>query len=80
MFRFDQLIRRDTVIRDVKQRYPETLPVFDELHFRTPCDDCTIETVARKNGLNVLDVVESLNQAAFGPKADSEHAGNQTLT
>jgi hypothetical protein len=65
MFRFDQLIRRDTIIRDVKQSHPETIPVFDALHFRTSCDDCSIETVARKNGLNVLDVVEALNQAAF---------------
>ena len=80
MFRFDQLIRRDTIIRDVKQRHPETIPVFEQFNYRGPCDDCTIETVARKNGLNVLDVVAALNQAAFGPKADSEHAGNQTLT
>jgi hypothetical protein len=80
MFRFDQLIRRDTIIRDVKQRHPETITVFEQLHFRPPCDDCTIETVARKNGLNVPDVVEALNQAAFGPKADSENAGKQTLT
>jgi hypothetical protein len=80
MFRFDQLIRRDTIIRDVKQHHPETIAVFEALHFRGPCDDCAIETVARKNGLNVLDVVEALNQAAFGPKAVSEHAGNQTLT
>lgn len=77
MFRFDQLIRRDTIIRDVKQRHPLTLPVFEDLHFRGPCDDCTIETVSRKNGLNVLDVVAALNSAAFGPKADGEHAGNQ---
>jgi hypothetical protein len=79
MFRFDQLIRRDTIIRDVKQRHPETIPVFEQLRYHAACDDCDIETVARKNGLNVLDVVEALNQAAFGPKADSEHAGNQTL-
>ena len=39
MFRFDQLIRRDTIIRDVKQRHPATIPVFEELQFRTPCDD-----------------------------------------
>ena len=80
MFRFDQLIRRDMIIRDVKQRHPETGPVFDAMHYRSPCDDCDIETVARKNGLNVLDVVEALNQAAFGPKADSENAGYQTLS
>ena len=72
MFRFDQLIRRDMIIRDVKQRHPETVSVFEGLHYRSSCDDCDIETVARKNGLNLLDVIEALNQAAFGPKADSE--------
>ena len=78
MFRFDQLIRRDMIIRDVKQRHPETVPVFEELRFRSSCDDCDIETVARKNGLNVPDVVAALNQAAFQSKADIENASNQT--
>ena len=73
MFRFDRLIRRDMIIRDVKQNHPETVPVFDELRFRAPCDDCDIETVARKNGLNVLDVVDALNQAAFPAQAESDH-------
>jgi hypothetical protein len=77
MFRFDQLIRHDMIIRDVKQRHPETIPVFEELRYRPSCDDCDIETVARKNGLNSLDVVEALNQAAFRPKADIENASNQ---
>ena len=78
MFRFDQLIRRDMIIRDVKQLHPDTVPVFEALHFRTPCDDCDIETVARKNGLNTLDVVQALNDAAFGPNAKrDDHASNQ---
>ena len=77
MFRFDQLIRHDMIIRDVKQRHPETIPVFEELRIRASCDDCDIETLARKNGVNSLDVVEALNQAAFGPKADTENASNQ---
>ena len=77
MFRFDQLIRRDAIIRDVKQRHPETIPIFENLHFRSSCDDCEIELVARKNGLNVLDVVDALNRAAFGAKADTEDAGSQ---
>jgi hypothetical protein len=77
MFRFDQLIRRDMIIRDVKQRHPETIPVFEQFRYRPSCDDCDIETVARKNGLNSPDVVEALNQAAFGPKADTENARNQ---
>lgn len=77
MFRFDQLIRRDMIIRDVKQSHPETVEIFERLHFRSVCDDCDIETVARKNGLNIRDVVDALNQAAFGPNADAEkHASN----
>ena len=72
MFRFDQLIRRDMIIRDVKQRHPETVPVFEELHFRSSCDDCDIQTVARKNGQNVRDVVDALNQAAFGAQPEGE--------
>ncbi|HXK03294.1 MAG TPA: hypothetical protein VMS37_12885 [Verrucomicrobiae bacterium] len=79
MFRFDQLIRRDMIIRDVKQRHPETIPVFEGLHYRAACDDCDIETVARKNGLKVQDVVDALNQAAFGtnPDTETENARNQ---
>jgi len=76
MFRFDQLIRRDMIVRDVKQRHSETIPVFEQLHYRAACDDCDIETVARKNGLKVQDVVEALNQAVFGPK-EMDDASNQ---
>lgn len=57
-------------IRDVKQRYPQTIPVFEGFHFRGPCDDCDIETVSRKNGINSLDVVDALNQAAFGSEPE----------
>jgi hypothetical protein len=74
MPRFDQLIRRDMIVRDVKQSHPATIPVFDALHYRPSCDDCSIETVARKNGLAVQDVLDSLNQAAFQPQEDSDDA------
>jgi hypothetical protein len=77
MFRFDQLIRRDMIIRDVKQRHPATISIFENLHYRAVCDDCDIETVARKNGLDVRDVVDALNAAAFGQRADTdENASN----
>ena len=70
MFRFDRLIRRDMLVRDVKQQHPTTVPVFDELGFRSPCDDCDIQTVARKNGLDCTDVIDRLNRAAFGTQED----------
>lgn len=78
MFRFDRLIRGSMIIRDVKQQYPQTIEVFEQFHFRPVCDDCDIETVARKNGIHILDLVGALNDAAFGPeKADrEEHASN----
>jgi hypothetical protein len=80
MLRFDQFIRRDMIVRDVKQRHPQTVPVFDQLRFHPVCDDCDIGTVARKNGLNVGDVVSALNQAAFGATAEGEdHASNEIV-
>ena len=72
MFRFDQQIRRDMIVRDVKQRHPETVPIFERLRFHPVCDDCDIGTVARKNGLNLPDVLNALNNAAFGPQAETE--------
>ena len=60
--RFDELIRPGMIVRDVKQRHPETVEVFEKLGFRGPCDDCTIEQVSRKYGLNSLDVVGELNR------------------
>ena len=69
MFRFDRMIRRDMIVRDVKQSHPETVPVFEEMGFRSSCDDCDIETVARKNGIASQDVLAALNQADFGSNA-----------
>ncbi len=57
------------IIRDVKQSHPETVPVFEGLGFRSSCDECDIETVARKYGIPSQDVVAALNQATFGPDA-----------
>jgi len=76
MFRFDRLIRREMIIRDVKQQYPATVQAFEEMGFRSSCDDCDIETGSRKNGLNSMDVIDRLNQAAFGPKADIVENGS----
>jgi hypothetical protein len=79
MFRFDQLIRRNSIIRDVKLRHPQTIAIFEALHFRAVCDDCDIETVARKNGLPLADVLDALNREAFGahPDKGTEDARDQ---
>lgn len=56
------------IVRDVKQSHPETMPVFESLGFRSSCDECDIETVARKYGISSVDVVAALNQAVFPSK------------
>ena len=73
MFRFDKLIRSHMIVRDVKQQHPETISIFEEFGFRASCDDCDIESVAKKNGLSSMDVVEALNRAAFGTQQDAKH-------
>jgi hypothetical protein len=72
MFRFDQLIRRDMIVRDVKQRHPETIPVFEHFGFHPVCDDCDIATGARKNGVNSADLLDAVNQTAFGGASGSQ--------
>jgi len=60
--RFDKLIRPSYLVRDIKRQHPDTVDVFEKYGFRGPCDDCTIEQVSRKYGLNSLDIVGELNQ------------------
>src|SRR4051794_39099829 len=62
MFRFEQLIRSSMSVRDVKAEFPDTVPVFESYGFRDVCDDCSIEVVARRQGLSPMDVVDDLNQ------------------
>ena len=71
MFRFDQLIRPDMVVRDVKQTHPETIPVFEEFQVRSVCDDCDIETVARRNGIDSRDIIDALNRAISRPAPEA---------
>jgi hypothetical protein len=73
MFRFDQLIRSDMIVRDVRLAHPETEEVFEQLGFRRACDECDIETGARRSGVNVSDALEALNRAAFGPGSNSQN-------
>ncbi len=64
--RFDEMVRAGMMVRDIKVKYPATVPVFEKLGFRESCDDCSVEQVSRKYGLNSGDVVAELNQAITG--------------
>jgi hypothetical protein len=66
--RFDELIRGGMLVRDVKVAHPATRSVFEDLGFRDSCDDCSIDTVCRKYGLDARDVVQKLNEVAAAVK------------
>lgn len=68
--RFDRLVRSGMLVRDVKVRHPECVPVFERYGFRASCDDCSIEQVARKYGLDPLDLVSELNAALLARFAE----------
>jgi hypothetical protein len=67
MFRFDQLIHSRMIVRDIKREWPATIELFDRYGFRPSCDDCDLQSLARKHGLNVADVVTALNLAIAAP-------------
>ncbi len=65
MFRFTDLVRGGEVVRDVKQKYPETSPVFERFGLRPSCYDCTIEMAARKVGASFEDLLVEVNQVIY---------------
>jgi hypothetical protein len=65
MFRFVDLVRGSEIVRDVKQRYPETEPVFERFGLRPPCYDCSIEQAARKAGVLAGDLLQEINETVL---------------
>ena len=65
MLRFTDFVRAGETVRDVKQKYPETEPVFERFGLRPACYDCSIEHGARKVGASVSDLLRELNAVIF---------------
>lgn len=65
MVQFTDLVRGGEAVRDVKQSYPETLPVFDQFGLRPSCDECSIEMSARKVGASFEDLLVEVNKAIY---------------
>ena len=65
MLQFTDLVRGGEVVRDVKQKYPETAPVFEKFGLRPSCDDCSIEMSSRKVGVSLEDLLVDVNKAIY---------------
>jgi hypothetical protein len=65
MFRFTSFVDAGDTVREVRQRHPETEEIFDRYGLRVACFDCSIEQIAIKSGVPVVDLVLELDQAIF---------------
>jgi hypothetical protein len=60
---FSDLVRGEETVRDAKQKFPETEPVFEKFGLRPSCQDCSIQMAARKVGASFEDLLVEINQA-----------------
>jgi len=65
MPQFTDLVRGDEIVREVKQKFPETEPVFEKFGLRPSCYDCSIEMAARKVGASFDDLLVEVNKAIY---------------
>jgi hypothetical protein len=62
---FTDLVRGSEAVRDVKQKFPETAPVFERFGLRPSCDECSIEMAARKVSASCEDLLVEVNKAIY---------------
>ncbi len=65
MLQFTDLVRGGEAVRDIKQRFPETVAVFEAFHLRPSCDECSIEMAARKAGASFEDLLVEVNKVIY---------------
>jgi hypothetical protein len=65
MPRFTDLVRGGEIVREVKEKFPETEAVFEKFGLRPSCYDCSIEMAARKVGASLDDLMVELNKAIY---------------
>ena len=65
MSQFTDLVRGGEMVREVKQKFPETAAVFEKFGLRPSCYDCSIEMAARKAGASLDDLMVEVNKAIY---------------
>jgi hypothetical protein len=65
MPQFTDLVRGGEIVREVKQKFPETESVFEKFGLHPSCYDCSIEMAARKVGASLDDLMVEVNKAIY---------------
>lgn len=56
-------VRRDMIVRDVRERHPETRAVFEQFEVREACWDCSVAEVAHRSAVDLPELLGALNAA-----------------
>ena len=62
-FLFTDRLRRDLIVRDVRNRYPQTDEVFERFGVRPSCWDCSLAVVAHRSGVSLEELLGALEEA-----------------
>lgn len=65
MLQFDDLVRGENTVRDVREKFPETSPVFEKFKMRPSCSDCPITYAARRSGAQLDDLLVQVNETIY---------------
>jgi hypothetical protein len=65
MSQFTDLVRGSEIVRELKQKFPETEVVFEKFGLHPSCYDCSIEMAARKVGASFDDLLVDVNKAIY---------------
>jgi hypothetical protein len=65
MFQFNDLVRGNSIVREVRDQYPETDPVFRKFNMRATCYDCPMKYAARRSGAHLDDLLVKVNEAIY---------------
>ena len=64
MYRDPDVIEPYDDVREVRQRFPASIPVFELYGIRPACHDCPIAIAAQRASISTEELVEALNHAA----------------
>ena len=62
---FTDLVRGSESVREIKQKFPETEPVFEKFRIRSSCHDCPVEYAARQVGAPLDDLLVEVNKVIY---------------
>jgi hypothetical protein len=65
MLHFDDLVRGESTVREVREKFPETGPVFEKFKMRQSCYDCPITYAARRSGAPLDDLLVQVNETIY---------------